>query len=278
MVDGAVTCQYHLINQAGVQAEEGAVPVESPLLVFVNGRELTTLMCTPVEVKALALGFLLNEGIIDRREDVQAVTVCRQGGCVDVWLGYSLPALPQRRIVTTGCAGGMTFEDLQAEYPPLASTLTVAPAQLWDWMTRLYGAATLHRLAGGVHTAALAKRDGLWLLVEDVGQHNTLDKLHGMAFLDNIDPCDGVLLSTGRISSEMLNKARRMQIPVVVSRTAPTDLSVLMARAWNIALVGYLRHDRMTVYAHPWRLGIEPGAPAIFQGNGISEPGKEQLR
>lgn len=252
--DGTTTYRYHRITRQEIHHEVGEVPTEMPLLIFVNGQELATLMCTPVETKALALGFLLNEGIIARRADVQVITMCKNGGCVDVWLDYSLPDLSRHATITTGCAGGVTFADLKAEHPALDSGLTTTPARLWDLMQSLYSAAALHRLSGGVHTAALAKGEH-FLVAEDVGRHNTLDKLRGMAFLAGSDPAEGILLVTGRISSEMMNKARHMQTPIVVSRTSPTGLSVLMARAWNITLVGYLRRDRMTVYAHPWRLG-----------------------
>lgn len=261
MADGATAYQYHLVKRDGVHEADGEVPTEESLTIFVNGQELVTLMCTPADTEALALGFMLNEGIIARREDVRLVTACGRGGCVDVWLDFDLPAMPQRRIITTGCSGGVTFEDLTVEYPPLESTITVSAGGLGHMMSAMYGAATLHRRAGGVHAAALGRSDEerLLLVVEDVGRHNTLDKLHGLAFLQNIDPRDCILLTTGRISSEMLNKTRHMHIPVVASRTSPTNLSVAMARTWNITLIGYLRRDRMTVYAHPWRVETDQG-------------------
>jgi FdhD protein len=260
MADSITRAQYQLVRHGSVHTQDGEVPTEESLTIFVNGRELVTLMCSPVDTEALALGFLLNEGIIARREDVRLTTACKRGGCVDVWLDFDLDQMPERRTITTGCGGGLTFADLTAERPPLQSQATASPAQLQNLMNALYNAAALHNRVGGFHSAALARAgaDTPLLVTEDVGRHNTLDRLHGMAFMQGIDTRECVLLTTGRISSEMLVKARHMETPFVVSRTSPTNLSIRLAEAWQVTLIGYLRHDRLTVYAHPWRLQTSP--------------------
>ena len=116
-----------------------------------------------------------------------------------------------------------------------------------------------YQAARGVHTAMLADPcaptdECLLLQVEDIGRHNCLDKLQGAALLAGIATKDRVLLSSGRISSEMINKARRLETPIVCSRTSPTGLSVALAEAWNITIVAYIRQDRMRVYTHPERV------------------------
>ena len=105
-----------------------------------------------------------------------------------------------------------------------------------------------------MHTSALSDGAELVAIAEDVGRHNTVDKLRGTCLIEGIDPHGLILLCTGRISSEMINKAARMGCPVVASRTSPTSMSVRLARDWNITLVGYVRRDSMNVYAHPERL------------------------
>ena len=278
-LEGVISQRYHEIDAGGPRAVAGEVCVETMLTVFVNGQELVNLMCTPVDQGALALGFLLNEGVIHRREDVRAAYVCKAGGCADIWLDFDLREMPRREIITAGCMGGVTFDDLSKARPPLASSLTATSAQLQGLMSALYRAAALHNRAGGVHTSALCRGEELLFVAEDVGRHNTLDKLHGRAFLAGVDTRDCLLLTTGRVSSEMLNKAHHMGAPIVASRTSPTSLSVIMAAAWNITLVGYLRRDRLTVYTHPWRLGLadfDRQGPVRVMGRGAGSPESPQ--
>lgn len=223
------------------------------LSIYVNGVELATFMCTPLQQKALALGFLANEGLIEGIEEVRVLYVCRAGTCVDVWLSHALQ-LPSRPITTSGCGGGLTFDDLSEQIEPLNSDRRVNPTQIQSLMRQLQGAGELYRTVRGVHTSALSDGERLLLVAEDVGRHNTLDKLRGLALLQGVDTHDRILLSSGRISSEMLNKAARMGVPVVVSRTSPTSLSVALARAWDITLIGYVRQNRMNVYSGVERL------------------------
>ena len=114
--------------------------------------------------------------------------------------------------------------------------------------------ATLYARSRGVHTAALSDGEKLIVLAEDVGRHNTIDKVRGACLIEQIDPRDKVLLCTGRISSEMVNKAARMGCPIVVSRTTPTSLAVQLAQTWNITMVGYVRGNALNVYTHPGRI------------------------
>ena len=161
---------------------------------------------------------------------------------------------PQRKIVTAGCGGGVTFDDLSSEHEPLHSELTATPADLAELMRQMHLGASLYQRARGIHTAVLASEQKILLQVEDVGRHNCLDKVAGAALQAGVQTRDRILFSSGRISSEMLNKARRMAIPIVCSRTSPTSLSVALATAWNITIVAYLRQNRMRVYTHPWRV------------------------
>jgi FdhD protein len=200
------------------------------------------------------LGFLYNEGLIQSADDVRHVRITAKETCVDVWLHNTELELPQRAIVTAGCGGGVTFDDLSQKHEPLASDLTATPEQLTDLMKQLHLGAEMYREVRGVHTAVLATTDDVLLQVEDVGRHNCLDKLAGAALQSQTATQDRILLSSGRISSEMINKARRMGIPIICSRTSPTSLSVALAETWNIAIVAYLRQDRMRIYTHPERI------------------------
>lgn len=241
----------HQRYEHGHRATTTTHVVREALVRFhVNGEELATFMCTPSELDLLAVGFLRSEGIIDSMADVRRVVVCPSGACVEVWLRDANRALPTAKILTSGCGGGITFNDLTAEAEPLASATVATPAQL----SRLMFALQQSHQTRGSHTAALAEGDNLLVTATDVGRHNTIDKLWGRCMIEGIPTEGRILLSTGRISSEMLGKAARMRAPIVASRTSPTTLSLALAAAWNVTLVGYVRRDSLNVYTGAARI------------------------
>ncbi len=246
--------RYISVNGARPQTIEGEIVQEALVCISVNGMELATIMCTPANLDQLALGFLYNEGIIAGLQDVHHLRVSKASTCVDVWLTDTEFERPSRTIVTSGCGGGVTFDDLSERHEPLAGGQTASPAQLADLMQHMLQGAESYKRARGIHTAVLAAGDQLLLQVEDVGRHNCLDKLSGAALQAGVPTSDRILMSSGRISSEMINKARRLGIPIVCSRTSPTSLSVALAEAWNMTIVAYLRQNRMRVYTHPERI------------------------
>ncbi len=253
MSDGVVTFSIDEF-QHGWSSLDSEVIEEGFVSIFVNGVELATVMCSPREQDRFALGFLCNEGIINSMDEVRAVHVCPSGACVDVWLTRSDFVRPTRLILTSGCGGGVTFDDLTKAVEPLESAITIEPQKLAALLIEMQQRATLYARSRGVHTAALSDGEKIIVLAEDVGRHNTIDKVRGACLIEQIDPHDKILLCTGRISSEMINKAARMGCPIVASRTSPTSMSVQLAREWNITLAGYVRRDHLKVYAHSERL------------------------
>jgi FdhD protein len=251
--EGIVPTVYQQVQGDQWTTVDGGVPQEAALSIYVNGFELATFMCMPRQQDALAVGFMANEGLIKGLDEVKVLHVCARGTCADVWLSHAIQR-PSRSIVTSGCGGGLTFEDLSIELEPLNSDTRVTPGQAQGLMQQLYQAGQLYRNARGIHTSALSDGERLLLVAEDVGRHNTLDKLRGLALMQGVRTQDLVLLSSGRVSSDMLVKAARMGVPLVISRTSPTSLSVSLARAWNITLIGYARAGRMNVYAGENRL------------------------
>ena len=254
-LDGIVSTEYQQVKGGEWTVVDGGVPQEAALSIYVNGFELATYMCMPRQQDALALGFLANEGLIASMDEVKVIHVCARGTCADVWLSHAIER-PSRSIVTSGCGGGLTFEDLSVQMEPLESCVRVTPGQVLGLMRQLYSAGQLYRTVRGIHTSALSDGERLLLVAEDVGRHNTLDKLRGLALMQGIETRDRVLLSSGRVSSDMLVKAVRMGAPVVVSRTSPTSLSVALARAWGVTLIGYARAGRMNVYAGADRVRV----------------------
>lgn len=236
---------------------DASVIEEALITIYLNGIELATIMATPKDQRHLAVGFLTNEGIIQDIGDIEVIYVTNDGCCVDVWLNHSVNH-PERVIITSGCGGGVTFTDPTMAIKPLQDEVTLDPEELFLRFQELHKPDSLHAEARGVHTAGLT--DGLKILAvsEDVGRHNTIDKLVGQCLERGIDTQGNILLATGRVSSEMLRKGATMGCPVVASRNSPTSMSIEMAKAWNITLIGYVRRTTMRVYTHPERLKYIP--------------------
>ena len=291
MFDDKAQTVYYRITEKAVDAVQGWVIGESRWALFVNGLEVVTFMATSRQLHHLALGFLTSEKLVvgldeiasirvneapDRAywfipalgiNETRAMAVCEEGvGSIEVRLTRAEFKLPLHRTLTSGCGGGITFDDLSGEQTPLETGRTVRVSQIFGMMHELNTRAKLYRESRGVHTSALGDGDNLLALAEDVGRHNTLDKIRGDCLMRGVSTRDRILVSTGRISSEMITKAAKMQTPIVVSRTSPTYLAVQLARAWNIALVGYARGGQMQVYTGMERIvvdkyGGEPPTP-----------------
>lgn len=244
-----------LIHYNGGRCESLEVPVvqERPLTVYVNGKELATLLCTPSKLEALVVGFLAFEGIIQELDNIQSLMVEDLFDYADVRLRTEFVP-PSRRVYTSGCGGGITFS-LEARGSAVwGDTTRVVPASLFSLLGELYREAHGYRESRGIHTAALAEEGKLLIVAEDVGRHNAVDKVCGEALLRGIPTAGKILLATGRISSEMLRKGAYMKTPIVVSRTSATTLSIELAKRLGLTLVGYVRAESFYIYSHPERL------------------------
>jgi FdhD protein len=232
------------------------VIAEKAVTLSVNSVPWLTLMCTPNDLEALAVGFLLNEEIINSLKDIASVRVCPAGDNIDVWLNQ-LVEKPEKWTRTSGCSGGKTsVADSKDHNAGTHSNngLLISPEKICDLTKQLSSAQELYRISGGVHTSAISDGEDIILVAEDIGRHNTLDKLEGLYLLKGISLERKLILTTGRVSSEMIQKANRMGAMMVISRTSPSSLSLEMAEGMGITLVGYARQDRFKVYSHPERI------------------------
>ena len=253
---GAIRYTWHEYHD-GWKQQDGEVIEEAMISLYVNGTELSSIMATPKEQDLLALGFLYNEGLLETLAEIEILHISQAGCCVDVWLNRHFEK-PRRVIITSGCGGGVTFTDPAVGIEPLESDIRTTPNQLRDAFRQLQPPNSLYARSRGVHAAGLLDTQSgqMLAIVEDVGRHNTIDKLAGACLKQNIDPRGRAILSTGRISSEMMRKAAHMGCPLVASRTSPTSMSVEMAHAWNITLIGYVRQGSLRAYSCPERLGL----------------------
>ncbi|HEX8991270.1 MAG TPA: formate dehydrogenase accessory sulfurtransferase FdhD [Anaerolineales bacterium] len=238
------------------EALDAETIVETPVSLTINGAAWLSFMCTPVELEALAVGFLYDEGVIGGMNEVADVRVCEHGDNVDVWLNRSVEQ-PKSWRRTSGCTGGVTAVDLLAR-PDVSfdpGSPRVPSSTIGHLVEMLFESQELYRETGGVHTSALSDGEKILLAAEDIGRHNTLDKIAGLCLMRNIWPETRILITTGRISSEMLQKAARLQAPILISRTSPSSLSIEMAERYGITLIGYARRQRFNVYTNAQRVG-----------------------
>jgi FdhD protein len=261
---------------------EVASVLEEPLALHINGQQAAVLMRLPGQEKELAVGFCLSEGLVRSMNDILMVHHCGQGLPEP---GATAPADEQAfsrnrvelrvrpeglspearldvvRLIRAGC-GGADVADLAPALEPVHKDLTVPAATLIELGKVLRDDQLLHNAVGGVHDAALFDGEGrLLALSEDVGRHNAVDKALGHCLLRGLSVGDHILLCSGRLSYEMVSKAVRMRIPLLVSISAPTALALELAERFGVTLVGYLRGQRMTVYTHPERVLTAGGAP-----------------
>lgn len=246
------------------QAVDDAVIGEIRLTILVDDQELVQLMCSPHQLNALVVGFLFLEGLIDGPDDIDVMRICLEDRVAEVRLARRRE-LPARKIITSGCTGGVSFgaylDELDRFRLPDDDVL-VEPSRVYGLLRELHDRADLYRQSGGVHTAVLTDpsvHDGALVVGEDIGRHNTLDKIQGACLLRGITSRGQMLVASGRISSEMLLKAAIMAVPIVASRTSPTQLAVTLAERLNITVIGYVRSASMNVYANARRV---VGAPA----------------
>lgn len=241
-------------SEGNWQTRRLSLPQEMSFTLYINGQELVTILCTPSKLNCLTLGYLAAENLIKDLSDVAAMRVCEDDGLADVKLSRGDLVLPQKRVLTSGCGGGISLNAADVG-ERLDSTFASDPERVLSLMREMIKNAGLYNLSGGIHTSALAGPAGIEIVAEDIGRHNTLDKILGESLLRKISTRDKILITSGRISSEMLRKAARMAVPIVASLTSPTERATLLARELGICLAGYARGSHLTVYSWPGRLG-----------------------
>ncbi|MBE0476360.1 MAG: formate dehydrogenase accessory sulfurtransferase FdhD [Coriobacteriia bacterium] len=261
----AVAAQaVHAVVEVGTRRPRG-LPAERPVTIHLNDAEIATVQASPDDLEELAVGFLVAEGILADRAAFRSVDVDHKRGMVYVVSDEQVPEdLARRtRYVTSGCGGGLTFASIghARGLERVSSGTTVDASELYGMMGEMARAATSYRDTGGMHACGLGRDGSLAIVREDVGRHNALDKLLGRAWMDGVPTADAVLLTTGRVSYEMAVKAAKARVPVVVSRSAVTDLAAELAEELGITLVGYARGGKMNVYTHAERVraGSEEG-------------------
>lgn len=233
------------------------VTAEVPLTIEVNQKEMVTLLCSPIDLKDLVLGFLYTSGFIRKPADLKKIIIDQQRWKADVEIDPSLfpGKLLFKRLYTSGCGKGIIFYNpLTSINRRLSSKSTFPGKNIIELMKKFQKSSPEFKQTGGVHSAALCDREKILVLADDIGRHNALDKVIGKALLSKIEFDDKMALITGRISSEILFKIQHCGIPAIASSSAPTDQAVKLAKKADITLVGFVRGNRLNVYSGEKRI------------------------
>ena len=267
----------HFVKGQMCQTERSVVQ-EAPLRLTVNGRELTTLVASPHQLNFLVAGFLRNQGFVDTMDDILCLGTCQEFGVANVRLAREIPAqlVPT---LTSGCGTGISFNLADTELRPVQQQDVCYPATaVFAMMQDLNRRTEQYRSHGGIHSAAVGDNSGLLLYAEDLGRHNTFDRIAGEALFRDLDLAGKMLVTSGRVSTEMVAKAVRLGIVLIASRTSPTNMSIEMCEVAGISLIGYLRGDSFELYSHPERIVAAPGSAKIPGVTGVILAGGASLR
>src|SRR6185312_1303312 len=236
---------------------------EHPLTLYVDKKEIVTLMTLGAAPEALAIGFLRNQRLVESLDqiasvqvdwDVNAVVVTTRGGLTD------LDAKTEKRTATTGCGQGTVFGDLMADIDAirLDDDMRVDEATLFALLNAMRLHESIYKQAGAVHGCALAKGSEILTFVEDVGRHNAVDAIAGWMWLEGVDGADKIFYTTGRLTSEMVIKAAQMRIPVLVSRSGLTKMGHEVARQVGITMIGRAVNRHYLLFTGEQRLVRSP--------------------
>lgn len=238
---------------------DDVVAREFPLTIILNNQELVTLLCSPKNFDYLAIGFLFSEGLLESKEEIQKILVDDQRGVVRVETKADKALandLIFKRLITSGCGRGASFysaADVQQQ-AKIESRMEISTGKVLSLVREFQQRSEIYRTTGGVHSAALCDTQSILVFNEDIGRHNAIDKLFGECVLKDIPTDERMVITSGRISSEILLKVARRRIPIIISKSAPTDLGVKLANDLGITLLGFARGKRVNAYTHDWRI------------------------
>lgn len=228
------------------------VVVETPLTIIVNDNEYITIMCTPIKMEELAVGFLFSEGLIKSKEDIISLNlesseenICR----VRIKNHINFEELYGNRVVTSGSKGSLYYNSMSfMKDKKFTNNIKVHKNEIMDTMSNFFNRSKIFEATGGVHSVLLKNKD-IEIFREDIGRHNAIDKAVGYLILNSLPVDEFVIYISGRLSSEMVSKISKAGISSAISRACPTSLSLGLARNMNMTLIGFSRGNRFNVYS-----------------------------
>jgi len=266
-----LTRQVTVINAHGVH-EQLSIPAERALTLYVDKREIVTLMTLGAHPELLVLGYLRNQRLVGHVREVASITVDWDAGedgagaaAVKTHHGVTdMAARTEKRVVTTGCGQGSVFGDLMSEIDHLTlPNARISQARLYAVLNAIRLQESTYKSAGSVHGCALFSGEQMQVFVEDVGRHNAIDTIAGWMWMNGLNAnADSIFYTTGRLTSEMVMKAAQMGVAVVVSRSGITQMGYDLATRLHLCTIGRATNKHFLCYTAPERLQLEPSLAA----------------
>ena len=260
-LSGSMNLDVIKVKDGKREVVKQSVATEVPCTIVVNGNEVATMMCTPTYLKEFSTGFLYTSGMISSAREIKELYCDSKRWRLDIETTTTIDlSLLGKRLYTSGCGKGVMYSNiimLSSRYP-LKSDFSISREFLSKCITWFMRCSQLYKETRGVHTAALSLTAEIpQFYMDDIGRHNAVDKVIGRSLIDEADFSRSILISTGRISSEILHKVKRTGIPIVLSRGAPTHQTVLMAREMGVTVIAFSRGESFTVYSNSDRVIME---------------------
>ncbi|MDP3189912.1 formate dehydrogenase accessory sulfurtransferase FdhD [Rhodoferax sp.] len=259
-----LTREVLVVNELG-DTDTVSIPAERALTVYVDKRELVTLMTLGAHPELLVLGFLRNQRLVASVAEVESITVDWEVGAAAVKTRQGISDIEARtakRVVTTGCGQGSVFGDLMAEVDNITlPAATLSQAELYGIVNAIRLQETTYKSSGSVHGCALFQGAEMLVFVEDVGRHNAIDTIAGWMWMDpeeRMSGADKVFYTTGRLTSEMVIKSAQMGVPIVVSRSGITQMGLDVAQRLGLCAIGRATNKRFLCYSGASRLVLQP--------------------
>ncbi|GAB6284279.1 MAG: formate dehydrogenase accessory sulfurtransferase FdhD [Methanoregula sp.] len=230
------------------------VVIEEPIAVFVNGRHAVTAVMSPIDLEDFVTGYLFTEQIIKGMEEIESIRI--EKNRISVITTNLFKVLGPKKTILSGCGGSTSYIDA-AKLPKIQSPFTISADALRSAQRSLPDSG-VHQTTGGIHVVALLNKEGVITVAEDIGRHNAVDRVIGYGLRNHLDFSRTFILSSGRISSEMVRKCLVANIPIIVSRSATTTLSVEIAEETGLTVIAFARGGKMNCYTHTERILVEP--------------------
>lgn len=232
------------------------LPEESPVTIYVNDENVATFMCTPEHLKELAVGYLITSGIIQSMKDILILRACDEEQEIYVNApNATLNGNKLKQMITSGCGSGMNTIEKLNELPKVDSEHTVRLDEIQTNCKKMIQKADKYKEHGAIHSSALIS-ENFFVAMEDIGRHNAQDKVTGYAAMRDVDFSKSMIITTGRISTDMVYKAVNSNIPIICSLSNTTTLAVEMANQCNITIVCRILRPSMAILTNKERIKI----------------------